>query len=57
MQLLASVAVTVKVNVPVVVGVPESVPLLESISPGGSVLGGTVKVTVPEPPLAESVWL
>jgi len=44
----ASVAVTVKVNVPTVVGVPESVPLLASVSPGGGVPAVTAKEALQE---------
>ena len=37
--------------------VPESVPVEESIKPGGSVPGGTVKVYEGAPPMAESITL
>jgi hypothetical protein len=42
--LLASVAVTVKLAVPAVVGVPESTPPVDSVSPVGSEPLVTVKV-------------
>jgi hypothetical protein len=36
-ELVASVALTVKVEAPIFVGVPEIVPLEASVRPGGSV--------------------
>ncbi len=52
----ASVTVTVMGKEPVLVGVPESTPALESVNPGGS---GPVSVHVcaPIPPNAENVKL
>jgi len=53
-----SVAVTVKVNVPVAVGVPEIRPLLViGDSPVGSDPAVMVNVYGPVPPLAVIVWL
>src|SRR5260221_958477 len=49
-QPLESVATTVIGNVPVCVGVPESVPSAASVMPGGNVLQGW-NVTAPMPPL------
>ena len=54
-QLLASVAVTVKVDLPFEVGVPESNPALESTSPAGSEPLVTKKLYGPVPPLPLSV--
>ena len=47
---MVSVAVTVKLNVPVVVGVPESTPRLLRVSPVGRVPSEVVNVLVPVPP-------
>jgi hypothetical protein len=57
-QLLASVAVIVKLNWPAVVGVPEMTPVVAlSVRPGGSAPLETVKVYGAVPPVAEIVWL
>jgi hypothetical protein len=57
-QLLASVAVIVKLNWPAVVGVPEMTPVVALIvRPFGSVPLETVKVYGAVPPTAEIVWL
>ena len=55
-QPLASVAFTTIGNEPVCVGVPESVPLVASVKPAGSVLA-VVKVVAPNPPVCVKVWL
>jgi hypothetical protein len=55
-QELGSVAVTVKEESPKSVGVPESSPALDSVSPGGSVPAVTAKVQVPGSE-ALSCWL
>jgi hypothetical protein len=55
-QPLASVAVTVIGKLPVCVGVPESVPLVVSVRPAGSVLA-VVNVGVPMAPDWVKVWL
>ena len=52
-----SVAVTVKVAVPVAVGVPLTTPALDSVSPAGRLPLLTLKVSEPVPPLAAMVWL
>ena len=54
---LASVAVTVKVKLPPVVGVPEITPEDESVSPVGSVPVVTAKLYGAVPLLAVIVWL
>ena len=46
-----SVAVTVKLNVPVAVGVPLSKPAVESVSPFGSAPALTPNVLAPVPPV------
>ena len=51
MQPFASVAVTVKLKVPVMVGVPLTVPVLESDIPAGSAPLVTAKVVAPTPPV------
>ena len=57
-QLLASVAVIVKLKVPAAVGVPEMTPVVAlSVKPFGSAPIETVKVYGPVPPTAEIVWL
>ena len=57
-QLLASVALIVKLNWPAVVGVPEMTPVVPlSVKPFGSDPLETVKVYGPVPPVAEIVWL
>ena len=57
-QPFASVAVTVNVNVPAVVGVPEMRPLpVLSDSPVGSAPAVMLYVYGPVPPLAVMVWL
>ena len=57
-QLLASVAVIVKVYWPDVVGVPEMTPVVVlSVRPGGSVPLVSAKVYGAVPPVAETVWL
>ena len=54
--LLPSVAVMVKVKVPLVVGIPLRVPLFESVRPSSG--PAVVKVKgLPAPPLAVMVWL
>src|SRR3954453_1748097 len=57
-QVFASVAVTVKVNEPVVVGVPLMAPPLESARPGGNVPAAevTAKLYAGVPPLAVKLW-
>jgi hypothetical protein len=57
-ELLLSVALIVKFDVPVVVGVPLSTPVLEfRLSHDGKLPALTAKVYVPEPPVALSVAL
>jgi hypothetical protein len=57
-QLLASVALIVKLNTPFVVGVPEMIPVRESsVRPLGSAPAETVKVYGAIPPVADTVWL
>jgi uncharacterized protein with FMN-binding domain len=51
------VAVTVKEKVPPAVGVPESTPTLESMSPGGGAPDVTEKLNGPSPPDAVMDWL
>ena len=51
-----SVAVTVKLKVPVAVGVPENTPAVK-VMPVGIVPVLTEKVTAPVPPVAAMVWL
>jgi hypothetical protein len=53
----ASVTVTVKLKVPVVVGVPERAPLADRLSPSGSVPADSDQVYGGDPPLAVSVAL
>jgi hypothetical protein len=55
-QPFESVALTVNVDMPVLVGVPESRPPLESVRPVGSV-PVLLNVTVPIPPVWENCWL
>ena len=55
-QLLVSVAVTVKLNVPVAVGVPLIVPFEASDRPVGNVPPVTAKVNDPLPPVAVTLW-
>src|SRR5437763_14472991 len=57
LQPLESVALTVMVNVPVCVGVPESTPLLPSVRPAGSEPLASENVVVPMPPLCVNVSL
>ena len=57
MALVASVAVTVKVDEPAAVGVPESKPVLESDRPAGSVPVVTANVIGAVPPLVAICWL
>jgi len=52
---LASVAVTVKLNVPVTVGVPERTPAVVRVIPAGSAPAVTAYVTVPTPPVCVNV--
>ena len=54
---MASVAVTVKLNTPAVVGVPLRTPALESDRPVGTVPDVTAKLYGDVPPLAVIVWL
>ena len=56
-QPAASVACTVKVKVPAVVGVPVSAPPVASVNPGGSVPVTRVNEYGPVPPEAVNVWL
>ena len=57
-QLLASVALIVKLNWPAVVGVPEMMPVVAlSVRPLGSEPLETVNVYGAVPPVAEIVWL
>ncbi len=56
-QPFASVALTVMENVPVWVGVPDSVPLEARVRPAGSVPLASENVVVPTPPLSVKVWL
>ena len=51
---MGSKAVTVRGNVPLRVGVPESTPVGVSVIPGGSDPVVTAKVTAPVPPVAEN---
>ena len=52
---MGSKADTVRGNVPLCVGVPESTPAGVSVIPDGSGPVVTAKVTVPVPPVAEKV--
>src|ERR1700690_724051 len=52
----ASVTLTVKWNVPLVVGVPEMEPLAESVSPGGNAPEMFVHLYGVWPPMAARVW-
>ena len=56
-QPLPSVTLTVIGNVPVCVGVPESVPFAASVRPAGSVPLASVNVVAPMAPLCVNVWL
>jgi hypothetical protein len=57
-QLLASVAVIVKLKVPATLGVPEMTPVVAlNVRPLGSAPLETVKVYGAVPPTAETVWL
>src|SRR5258708_30556643 len=56
-QPFESVALTVIENVPVCVGVPESVPLAASESPIGSEPLASENVVAPTPPLWVKFWL
>ena len=53
----ASVAVTVKGDVPMAVGVPLTTPPVESVRPGGNVPTVTANVNGAVPPLAVIVLL
>ena len=57
MQPLASLALTVNVKLPCALGVPESVPVLEKVSPVGKEPDVTVKLYGALPPLAVMVAL
>ena len=57
MQPWLSVTLTVTGNVPVTVGVPESVPLAASVRPAGKTPLLSVKVTAPTPPVCVKLWL
>ncbi|HEY9015969.1 MAG TPA: hypothetical protein VIM84_13020 [Gemmatimonadales bacterium] len=46
-----------KLNVPAVVGTPDTTPELERVSPGGSVPPITSHVYGPVPPETVNVWL
>ena len=52
-----STAATVKLNVPLAVGVPDRVPLAASAMPAGKAPAVTEKLYVPLPPEAVSVSL
>lgn len=54
--MLVSVTLTVKFDVPTVVGVPLITPALLNVSPAGRE-PVKVKVSVPAPPVAATVWL
>src|SRR5471030_2180035 len=56
-QPLLAVALSVKVELPAVVGVPERTPAVVRVSPAGRVPLDTVKVYGLLPPLAVIVWL
>jgi hypothetical protein len=49
--------VIVKINEPAVVGIPEITPVELNPRPGGRVLGGTLKLKDPLPPVAVMTWL
>jgi hypothetical protein len=51
-----SVAVALKVKLPVALGVPERTPALLRVMPGGKV-PAALKVKTPVPPPALTVWL
>ena len=53
----ASVAVTVKLDVPMVVGIPERVPEGESVNPAGKAPAVRANEYGAVPPDAEIVWL
>jgi hypothetical protein len=55
-QLFPSVAVTVIVKVPVWIGVPLNIPVVDKIKPAGRELE-VVYVTVDVPPVEVNVWL
>ena len=52
-----SVAVSIKLYMPPVVGVPVRIPVLVRDSPGGKAAAGAVNVSGPVPPVAPIVWL
>src|SRR5438552_510559 len=54
---MSLVTPTVKLAVPVAVGVPSSTPLVESDNPAGKFPDETMKVNGPGVPVAVSVWL
>ena len=54
---IESVAVTRNVKVPLAVGVPLRTPALLRLMPAGKLALTVVKVSVPEPPAAKTVWL
>ena len=57
LQLLASVAITVKLNVPATVVVPDKTPPVESVTPVGSTPEVMAKVYDDVLPVADSIWL
>ena len=56
-QPLVSVAVTVKLLVPICAGAPFSTPRDDRLKPDGNVPAVTAKAQGPKPPLAVRVWL
>ena len=52
-----SVAVMVKLNVPLALGAPDSVPAAVKVRPVGTVPTVTENVESPVPPVAATVWL
>ena len=56
-QPLASDTITVKLKVPVAVGVPVIAPSAASVRPGGSAPAVTAKFGAPSAPLCVSRWL
>jgi hypothetical protein len=56
-QPVTSIACTVNVELPSVVGVPDNVPPESRLRPAGNVPALLVKVYPPLPPLAVMVWL
>ncbi len=54
---MASATLTVKLKLPVAVGVPESKPADDKVSPAGKVPALKLKLTAPTPPVCVKVWL